>query len=198
MAAAVLEAIAPALQERHYEQLAKIMDLCELESPNPRALEDWPHALHLLSHIYNKNWSDARFLWKRIPGAVKQNNPELEAVWRLLQYYWSRQYQGIWQALQAYQWSPQLQPVVEALAIKTREELMELIGFAYSTVAPSKVASICGMTEAEALNVCQAQGWEYDAATGMLMVSPKAAAQAQLDGYSNLQQMAEYMVHLEQ
>jgi hypothetical protein len=37
-----------------------------------------------------------------------QDNPELDAVWRLLQYYWNQHYQGIWQALQGYQWSPQV------------------------------------------------------------------------------------------
>lgn len=80
-----------------------------------------------------------------------QNNPELEAVWKLLQYFWQRHYQGVWQALTAFQWSPQLQPLIEAIAVKTREELIELIGTAYSTVRPSKVASICGVTEHEAL-----------------------------------------------
>lgn len=80
-----------------------------------------------------------------------QNNPELEAVEKLLQYYWTRHYQGIWQALQAFQWSQQLQPVIEALTEKTRQELIELIGTAYSTVTPAKVASICGMTQQDAL-----------------------------------------------
>jgi hypothetical protein len=37
-----------------------------------------------------------------------QDNPELEAVWRLLQYSWNKHYQGIWQALQGYPWSPQV------------------------------------------------------------------------------------------
>jgi hypothetical protein len=36
-----------------------------------------------------------------------QGNPELEAVWRLLQYCWAQQYEGIWSALQGYAWTPQ-------------------------------------------------------------------------------------------
>jgi hypothetical protein len=39
---------------------------------------------------------------------VLQDNPELDAVWRLLQYCWNQHYQGIWQALQGYQWSAQV------------------------------------------------------------------------------------------
>lgn len=37
-----------------------------------------------------------------------QENPELDAIWRLLQYFWNKHYQGIWQALQGYQWSQQV------------------------------------------------------------------------------------------
>lgn len=50
---------------------------------------------------------------------VSQENPELDAIWRLLQYFWNKHYQGIWQALQGYQWSQQVcqlsvqQPVAE-------------------------------------------------------------------------------------
>ena len=171
---------------------------------------------------------------------LPQGNPELEAVWKLLQFSWHRHYQGLWQALQGYPWSPQLQPLVESLTIKTREHLMDLISTAYATVTPSKVAMLCGLTEAEALSggwvpalgiehpcsvgqpvraellefttcigwrslppplfffaACQAQGWPYDAGTGMLQVSPKAAAKPKQEGHANLQHMAEYMGQLE-
>lgn len=40
--------------------------------------------------------------------ACVQENQELDAIWRLLQYYWNKHYQGIWQALQGYQWSQQV------------------------------------------------------------------------------------------
>lgn len=39
---------------------------------------------------------------------ILQDNPELDAIWRLLQYFWNKHYQGIWQALQGYQWSQQV------------------------------------------------------------------------------------------
>jgi hypothetical protein len=76
---------------------------------------------------------------------------ELDAVWRLLQFFWQRHYVGVWQALQEFQWSPQSRLIVYALSLKTRVELIDLIGTAYSTVKPSKVASLCGMPAQEAL-----------------------------------------------
>ena len=87
-----------------------------------------------------------------IPFSNPQNNSELEATWKLLQFSWHRHYQGIWQALQGYPWSAQLQPLVEALTIKQRDHMLDLIGTAYATVTPSKVALLCGMTEADALS----------------------------------------------
>lgn len=80
-----------------------------------------------------------------------QGNPELNAVWRLLQLLWQRQYIAVWQALQEFSWSPQTRLMVDALSLKTREELIDLIGTAYSTVKPSKVASLCGLPQQEAL-----------------------------------------------
>lgn len=44
---------------------------------------------------------------------VLQENPELDAIWRLLQYFWNKHYQGIWQALQGYQWSQQVSSSVQ-------------------------------------------------------------------------------------
>ncbi|KAG1660660.1 hypothetical protein FOA52_008020 [Chlamydomonas sp. UWO 241] len=194
---AALEAVASSTTEGRWEEIARTLDACELESPNPRVLDEWPHSLHLLGHIYNRTLSDARMLWKRIPAGVKQNNPELEAVWKLLQFSWNRHYQGMWSALQGFQWGVQLKPLVDALVVKTRGELMDLISTAYATVSAAKVATFCGMTEADALAACQGQGWTYDAAVGMLSVVPKPAPKEQMDGYANLQQLSEYMVHVE-
>lgn len=194
---AVLDQLQAAIANHQYDAVAKVLDNAELESRNPAVLEDWPHALHLLGHIYNNNLEDARFVWKRIPVHVRQNNQELQAVWRLLQHSWQRQYQGMWQALAAYQWSVQLQPFMAALAEKTRAQLMELISTAYSSVRPSKVAFICGMSEEEALSACVAQGWRFDAQTGTLHVLRAPAPLSTSNEQGTMACLSSYMVHLE-
>ena len=102
--------------------------------------------------------------------STPQNNPELDAAWKLLQFFWCRQYQGMWQALQGYQWSAAVQPIIDALTLKTRDEMLDLIGTAYHTVKPEKVAKLVGLTQQEALKVCLLQGWQYEDATGVLTV----------------------------
>ncbi|WRX29367.1 CSN8/PSMD8/EIF3K - like 5 [Theobroma cacao] len=39
--------------------------------------DEWPFAIHLLGHIYADDINSARFLWKSIPAAIKESQPEL-------------------------------------------------------------------------------------------------------------------------
>jgi hypothetical protein len=194
---AVHEVVTNLLQSGNYLNIKAVLDQSELDSPQPNVLEDWPHAAHLLSHIYAGDLCSARFLWKRIPDAAKQNNPELEATWRLLQFYWNKHYQGVWQALQGFPWSAPLRALTDALAAKLRQELLDLISTAYATITPAKAASLIGLSEQDALSTCCQLGWGYDPASGMLTVVPKQPSAGEKDGLANLEQLAEYMVHLE-
>lgn len=194
---AVLDRAAVLLQTSQFAQIGSFLDQAELESLEPNVLEDWPHALHMLAHIYQGNLTDARFLWKRLPQAVKTNNPELLAAFKLLQFYWNKHYIGVWQALQGYQWSAQLVPLIDALAMKLRGQMLDLVSTAYSTVTAGKVAILCGMSEQQAAAQCKSQGWQQDAATGVFTVVPKRPAAAAQGGLGSLEQLAGYMLHLE-
>ncbi|MEW5316589.1 MAG: hypothetical protein WDW38_007955 [Sanguina aurantia] len=134
-----------------FEQIAKSMDRLELEASSLNALDDWPHALHLLGHIHNKQLEDARFLWMRIPVAKKQDNPELQAVWALLQLLWNRKHKEIWPILQGHPWRAELQPLIEALSSRCRLDTQELVSAAYSSISPAAVGEMLGMAEQEAL-----------------------------------------------
>jgi hypothetical protein len=59
--------------------------------------------------------------------------------------------QGIWTALGAYAWSPDLQVVIGALKDRQRQKAMQLLSRSYSTVSPRKAATLLGMPEADVL-----------------------------------------------
>lgn len=67
-------------------------------------------------------WSNfrnsARFLWKRIPAAVKQSQPELVAAWKIGQCLWTYDYAGVHDALRSYSWSPAVHQIVTAIGGK--------------------------------------------------------------------------------
>eukprot|EP00882_Tetradesmus_deserticola_P004600 GHRQ01004849.1.p1 GENE.GHRQ01004849.1~~GHRQ01004849.1.p1 ORF type:complete len:200 (+),score=88.16 GHRQ01004849.1:183-782(+) len=194
---AVEAALQSALANQQYDSVAPILDAAELESSNPDVLNQWPHALHLLGHIYNEQLEDARFLWKRLPIDIKRDNPELDAVWRLLQNYWNSHHQGMWQALQGYQWSPQVRPFVDALVAKKRSDMLQLLSEGYSMLSAAKAASLLGLAEGEVAHLVEPAGWKQDMESGMYHTAAQQAADVDLEGYENLRQLAQYMVHLE-
>ena len=68
----------------------------------------------IMPHSLSYNRNNARFLWKRIPGSVKQNFAEVSAVWKIGQCLWTYNYAGVHDALQSYTWSPYVQRIVTA------------------------------------------------------------------------------------
>ncbi|KAG5625518.1 hypothetical protein H5410_010736, partial [Solanum commersonii] len=80
--------------------------------------DEWPYAIHLLGHIYSNDINSARFLWKKIPAAIKEARPEVVAVWRIGQKLWTRDYVGVHEAIRGFSWSPEVQPFVASFAGK--------------------------------------------------------------------------------
>lgn len=60
----------------------------------------------------------ARFLWKSMPVAVKESNPEVIAAWKIGQKLWVRDYGGVYEAIRGYDWSQEAQGLVAAFSGK--------------------------------------------------------------------------------
>jgi hypothetical protein len=91
----------------------------------------------------------------------------------------------------------QVRPFIDALVDKTRREMLLLLSEGYSLLAPSKAASMLGVSEGEVAHLVEGAGWKQDMESGMYATAVQAAADAGLDSYENLQQLAQYMVKLE-
>lgn len=59
--------------------------------------------------------NNARYLWKRIPPAIKSANSELGTIWSVGQRIWQRDCPGNYATTDAHQWSETAQPIMEAL-----------------------------------------------------------------------------------
>ncbi|KAI7835591.1 hypothetical protein COHA_010512 [Chlorella ohadii] len=165
------------LEERAYDQLGAAMDEAELEEPTALSSEQWPHALHLLAHIYAGRQEDARFLYKRTPDAAKAASPELQAAFALLQRLWCKDYQHVWAALQ-FGWSEQVQPLAAALGERLRGRMLDLVSRAYSNISPAKLGALLGCSAEEAAAAAAARGWA--AADGLIeLVSTASKAMLQ-------------------
>lgn len=60
--------------------------------------------------------NSARFLFKVIPSAVKERQPEVLAAWKIGQRLWIKDYCGVHEAIREFNWSPEAQSVVAAFS----------------------------------------------------------------------------------
>lgn len=194
-----LSSLQEAINSGRFEEIGSLCDALELELA-AKGLEkpgDWPYTIHLLGHIYISDLNSARFLWKRIPETVKQSQPEVAAAWKIGQCLWTYDYAGVHDALQSYTWSPAVQQVITAFREDYLIKNMKLLSTAYSTISVSNAAKCLGLTEAETIKCTTQEGWMLDPTSNMLTVQPAITVAAQKLDSSKLQNLTEYVFHLE-
>lgn len=67
--------------------------------------------------------NSARFLWKSIPLAIKDSQPELVAAWKIGQKLWIRDHGGVHEAIRGFDWSQQVQGLVAAFSGKSLQAI---------------------------------------------------------------------------
>ncbi|KAM6581137.1 hypothetical protein CsatA_004911 [Cannabis sativa] len=159
--------------------------------------DEWPYAIHLLGHIYSDDTNSARFLWKSIPAAIKDNQPELLAAWKIGQKLWVRDYGGVHEAIRGFDWSQQVQGLVAAFSELYTKKMFQLLQSAYSTISIQDTALFLGMNEDTTTNYVVQQGWILDAASQMLTVKKQPLVKEQKLDPSKLQNLTEYVFYLE-
>uniref|UniRef100_A0A061S9L0 CSN8/PSMD8/EIF3K domain-containing protein n=1 Tax=Tetraselmis sp. GSL018 TaxID=582737 RepID=A0A061S9L0_9CHLO len=189
------------LRAGQYEDAACLLDEAELERDDAAAdeavLKEWPSALHILCLILSDRLADARFLYKRLPQPCAALD-EVQAAWTVLRLLWQQKHSEVWAVLQRAPWSPRAAAAAAALTEKLRGEVAALLGKAYTTLGLAKAAGVLGLSEAEAAAAAQRLGWELDPGAGLLRL-PRARLAAEAHGAgSRLQQLVDYVVHLEQ
>ncbi|KAK4424365.1 COP9 signalosome complex subunit [Sesamum alatum] len=192
-------AVHEALALKSYDQIADICDtlMLQVASEGVAFHEEWPYAVHLLGHIYINDINSARFLWKKIPLAVKESQPEVSAVWKIGQRLWIKEYSGVHEAIREFNWSPQILGFVAAFRERYTKRMFELLLSAYSTISIQDTALFLGMNEDDTASYALQQGWILDPASRMLTVKKQAVATEQKLDPSKLQRLTEYVFHLE-
>uniref|UniRef100_A0A7N4NU25 COP9 signalosome subunit 8 n=1 Tax=Sarcophilus harrisii TaxID=9305 RepID=A0A7N4NU25_SARHA len=102
----------------------KLLDQCENQEPGlggrrggaPGGIATPPVYGQLLAlYLLHNDMNNARYLWKRIPPAIKSANSELGGIWSVGQRIWQRDFPGIYTTISSHQWSETIQPIMEAL-----------------------------------------------------------------------------------
>ncbi|XP_067844022.1 COP9 signalosome complex subunit 8 isoform X2 [Heptranchias perlo] len=140
----------------------------------------------------------ARYLWKRIPQAIKTANPELGAVWSVGQRIWQRDFPGIYTVISSHQWSDTIQPIMEELRDATRRRAFGLVAQAYTSISADDLAAFVGLPVEDAVKAVLEQGWQADPSTRMVV--PKKTEPPPVPQIPNEQQLArltDYVAFLE-
>ncbi|EFJ12386.1 hypothetical protein SELMODRAFT_182492 [Selaginella moellendorffii] len=194
-----INAVRDLIAARRFNEIAAFCESLELEyaARGSEHGEDWPYAIHILGHIYNSDLDSARFLWKRIPDSIKQSQMELAQVWKIGQCMWTHDYVAVHEAIRGFDWTPDVKQVVAAVAEDFSRKIFRLLSTAYSTLSIPDAASFFGLTESETIALAEQQGWILDPTSQMFNVrSIPPTAEQKLDT-SNLQNLTEYVFHLE-
>uniref|UniRef100_A0A9L0K0J7 COP9 signalosome complex subunit 8 n=1 Tax=Equus asinus TaxID=9793 RepID=A0A9L0K0J7_EQUAS len=149
----------------------KLLDQCEnqeLEAPGGIATPPVYGQLLALYLLHN-DMNNARYLWKRIPPAIKSANSELGGIWSVGQRIWQRDFPGIYTTINAHQWSETVQPIMEALRDATRRRAFTLVSQAYTSIIADDFAAFVGLPVEEAVKGILEQGWQADSTTRMVM-----------------------------
>ncbi|KAL5857180.1 hypothetical protein ACOSQ3_004638 [Xanthoceras sorbifolium] len=188
-----------AMASKLYDKIADICDQLMLQvAAEGVAFEDeWPYAIHLLGHLYVNDSNSARFLWKSIPSAIKENQPLVVAAWNIGQRLWTRDYAGVYEAIRGFEWSEEAQPLVAAFSELYTKRMFQLLLSAYSTISIQDTALFLGMNEDDATNYVQQLGWLADPASRMLTVKKQPIVTEQKLDPGKLQRLTEYVFHLE-
>ncbi|XP_014680599.1 PREDICTED: COP9 signalosome complex subunit 8-like [Priapulus caudatus] len=165
----------------------KDLEIQELESPGGIASG---HVYGQLMGLYllQNDTSNARYLWKRIPPAVKQSNPELAAIWAVGQKMWLRNFSGIYVSLRQ-DWSESIKPIMTALEESVRQKAFDLVAQAYSSIGIADFSQFLGLQPDQSVSEAIARGWHADSTTKM--ISPKKPSVKPHDVLPSEQQLSQ-------
>lgn len=139
----------------------------------------------------------AKFLWKRIPDPVKEEVPELGKIWEVGKSIWNRDNPRVFQTLQT-DWTEPVSPLMEYTLKTFREEAVQLVSKAYSSIRLADFIQYVGLDEAAAGQLITELGWTYNQQSGMLNPVCKKKENLKLDSLSNQQQrIADFIAYLE-
>ncbi|KAK2193382.1 hypothetical protein NP493_13g02000 [Ridgeia piscesae] len=150
-------------------QLGSDLENQEIESPGGIATPQLYGQL-LAIYLLQNDLPNAKFLWKRIPQAIKSENAELSLIWALAQKMWQKDLPATYEALRK-DWSDNVKSIMAAIQEATRNRVFLLVARAYSYIRAEELASFLGMSVNDAVIAAVSHEWTADSNTGM--ITPK-------------------------
>jgi len=147
------------------EDLSTTRECCEAEellSASGVLLSPDVYKQLLVIYLIDNDIVHAKFLWKRIPPTIKTANHELQAVWKIAQYLWKRDFANVYATAKAEEWSCVLKALIPRLCDKLRERMLRLVVQAYSVIHITELGKLLGLADVEVIELATTKSWTID------------------------------------
>ena len=163
------EQLHAAIEVSNWALVSRICDEVEFD-----ATTSPEHTIQFLTYLLLDQIQEARFLWKRIPEALR--TPEISSAYRLFCCLWHREHANFFQEVQASQevWSPTSRPVAEAMVLAVRERVLDLVSQSFLSIPTTELASMMGVDGLTAEQAARDRNWT---AAGDGFIRPVVVAQ---------------------
>eukprot|EP01120_Amphizonella_sp_Union-15-10_P011480 TRINITY_DN487_c0_g1_i1.p1 TRINITY_DN487_c0_g1~~TRINITY_DN487_c0_g1_i1.p1 ORF type:complete len:201 (+),score=23.24 TRINITY_DN487_c0_g1_i1:82-684(+) len=181
-----------------WNQVAAFCEELEFELSNQPGTKIPFYNVQLLTYLIQGELDYARFLWRRIPNEVKSSSPELAEAWLIGKHMWTKNYTGIYQAINSFKGSPLSCTLVEIFSDIFRTKTLSLLSNAYTYLSVPEASKFLGLEHDDVVKYCTSRGWELDGDSKMFIPHPILEKKVQTAGLAHLQSLTEYVVYLEQ
>lgn len=132
--------------------------------------------LEITNYVNTTSSTSAKFLWKRIPDEVKEENGELSIIWTVGKMMWKKNYAEIYRVINSCPtWPNHLKNIMNLIFESTRERVTNLILRAYSSISIADASRLLGLSLEDTLSLANKLNWTYEEQTGYLLIKKEGA-----------------------
>ncbi|KAJ5577844.1 COP9 signalosome subunit CSN8 [Penicillium hispanicum] len=137
------------------------------------------YSIFFFAHLLTKQIPEARALTKRMPEALRHQDPSLQNCLTLLRAVWQTNHAKVYEILRGISWLEALKPLVQRYESFFQNEAMVAVSTSYEAIRPATAATYVGLdpraaaqgdsTIVQRFTDC---GWRWDSETQLLYPAP--------------------------
>lgn len=143
-------------------QVGQELELCICEGFSPIEAYVEFYFVHLVSLLIVSDLDGARYLWRRVPAALKAEASDFAHLWNAAKFLFQQDLTSALSHLLGHPWTLDSSGLVVGLVETLRREQLELISKSYSSVSVEYLAANLVLPREQIIEVCAARSWPVD------------------------------------
>ncbi|XP_017484605.1 PREDICTED: COP9 signalosome complex subunit 8-like isoform X2 [Rhagoletis zephyria] len=126
----------------------------------------------LAVYLFQDKLADAKFLWKRIPQALKKDSNELQRLNVVMSTLIVNNPTDFFKQVD-YPWSINIKLIMDDLIERVRQDVLTLVGQAYISIFEQELIQLTRLPQQDLKRVCVAMEWKYENDGQKAVIIPK-------------------------